>query len=194
MPTVARHQQRPRGRVSLAVARFASLTFSGVFAGFLITVLVLELSMRTLGGSVYIEVRHVELIGMDVLASVMLVPAAAATAVVVAGRFRAGGAARWLPTIALLLMVSVVVLTVAVNLPINADQHSWVATTPPPDWASVRDRWQLAHAVRTVAAVLAFGCLSVGEIRRPMPRPDTADPATAPAASGRPGREGSYDR
>ncbi|SEP47025.1 protein of unknown function [Amycolatopsis saalfeldensis] len=142
----------------LAVARFVSLTFAGLFAGFLVTVLVLELSMRTADGAVYTEVRHVELIGLDVLATVLLIPAAVATAIVAAARFPLGGAARWLPVFALLLLVSVFVLTFAVNLPINAAQHSWA--TPPPDWAAIRDRWQLAHAVRTVAAVLAFGCLT----------------------------------
>jgi hypothetical protein len=154
---------QPRTRISLAVARFTSLTFAGVFAGFLVTVLVLELSMRTADGSVYTEVRHIELIGLDVFATVLLIPAVVATGIVAAARFSVGGAARWLPMVALLLMALVFVLTFAVNLPINADQRGWV--TPPSDWANVRDRWQLAHAVRTVAAVLAFGCLGLGETR-----------------------------
>ena len=159
----------------LAVARLVSLTFAGLFAGFLVTVLVLELSMRTVDGSVYTEVRHVELIGLDVLATVLLVPAAVATAIVAVARFRLGGAARWLPVVALLLLASVFVLTFTVNLPINAAQHRLAPTaltpptppppppgrpTPPPGWAGIRDRWQLAHAVRTVAFVLAFGCLT----------------------------------
>jgi hypothetical protein len=183
----AKVRRQSRGRVFLAAARFTALTFAGVFAGFLITVLVLELSMRTADGAVYTEIRHVELIGLDVLATVMLVPAAAATAVVAAARFPVGGAARWLPSAALLLLVSVFVLTVAVNLPINADQHGWVAATPPPDWASIRDRWQLAHAARTAAAVLAFGCLSLTETRPAtlpaFPRPD--NPRRPLASAGR---------
>jgi len=31
--------------------------------------------------------------------------------------------------------------------------------SPPADWASVRDRWQLGHLVRTIAALLAFASL-----------------------------------
>lgn len=158
-------EARTRRRPLLSVARFVSLSFSGLFAGFLITVLVLELSMRPASGFVYIVVRHVELMGLDVLATVLLIPAIVTTAIVVGTRFSAGGVTRWLPVIALLLMVSVLVLTVIVNLPINAEQHGW--EIPPPDWASIRDRWQLAHAVRTVAAVVAFGCLGFGEIRKP---------------------------
>jgi len=37
---------------------------------------------------------------------------------------------------------------------------------PPSDWASVRDRWQLAHAIRTVSAVLAFCSLTTAAITR----------------------------
>ncbi|WP_280336121.1 anthrone oxygenase family protein [Nocardia wallacei] len=142
--------------------QFASVTLAGVFAGFLITVLVLELSMRDASGVVYTQVRHVELIALDVLATAILVPAIAATATVTVMRYRAGGSGRRLMASALLLMVLVVAVTVLVNLPINADQHGWVVTAPPPDWADIRDRWQLAHALRTAAAVIALGCLAIG--------------------------------
>jgi uncharacterized membrane protein len=52
---------------------------------------------------------------------------------------------------------AVFVCTLAINLPINGDQAGWSVQSPPGDWASVRDRWQVAHLVRTVAAVSAFG-------------------------------------
>jgi hypothetical protein len=56
--------------------------------------------------------------------------------------------------------VVVFATSLLVNVPINTDQLTWNVQAPPADWASVRDRWQIAHAVRTGAAVLAFGCLS----------------------------------
>lgn len=93
------------------VARVASLLFAGLFAGFLLAVLVL--------------------------------------------------AARWLTVTALALMLTVVVTTVAFNVPINNDQLGWDVQAPPADWADVLNRWQIAHAVRTAAAALALGCLSV---------------------------------
>jgi hypothetical protein len=40
---------------------------------------------------------------------------------------------------------------------------------PPADWARVRDRWQIAHAVRTVAIVLAFGYVNAAILDRPVP-------------------------
>ncbi|WP_238331972.1 anthrone oxygenase family protein [Kribbella jejuensis] len=133
-----------------------SLLFTGLFSGFLLCVLVLETSLRGFDGSVYTQVRVVELDSLDKLAAVTLIPAFVAT-VVVAVRSR--GSARRMVLAAVALLVVVFVTTIVVNLPINSDQLSWSVQQPPSDWASVRDRWQLAHLVRTVAAVVAFGVL-----------------------------------
>ncbi|MGW7683894.1 anthrone oxygenase family protein [Kribbella sp. NPDC054772] len=141
------------------IVRSASLLFSGLFAGFLVCVMVLELSLRSFGASVYTQVRLVELDSLDKLASVTLIPAIVTTvALAIWGR----GNGRRFVLVALALLVLVFVLTLAINLPINADQASWSVQHPPADWADVRDRWQVAHAIRTVAAVVAFGTLVVG--------------------------------
>jgi len=153
-----------RNPLVLRIIRFVSLVFTGVFAGFLLAVLVLELTMRDATGPVYTQVRQIELIGLDVLASATLLPALVATALLIAAKFRERGPALWLPLIAFALLAGVLILTIVVNLPINADQRDWIVAMPPSDWASVRDRWQISHAVRTVAAVLAFGTLSWASI------------------------------
>ena len=64
------------------------------------------------------------------------------------------------PASAAAFALAFAMLLIVFNLPINAEQSNWAVQAPPADWASVRDRWQIAHAVRTSAAVLAFGCLS----------------------------------
>lgn len=158
------------------VAHFAAQVFSGIFAGFLIAVLVLELSMRDATAAVYTQVRQIELEWLDVLATVTLLPALIATALIIATRFRDRGPTRWLPIIAFALLAGVLILTIIVNLPINADQRDWIVTMPPDDWATIRDHWQLSHAVRTVAATLAFAALSAAQGTR---RFATAHAATA---------------
>jgi uncharacterized membrane protein len=140
-------------------ARLASLVFAGLFAGFLTGVLVLEYSLRSFDGTVYTQVRLVELDSLDKLAVATLLPALVATAVLVYRSFRTN--TRWLTVAALALLLLVFGLTLAVNLPINADQLHWNVQSPPADWTHLRDRWQIAHAVRTVAAVLAFVVLAV---------------------------------
>jgi uncharacterized membrane protein len=175
---------------------FVSLTFGGLFAGFLVGVLVLESSLRDYDRFVYTQVRHVELDRLDTLASATLIPALVTTAILIAFVVKVRGPVFWLTLAALILLVTVLVTTLVVNLPINGDQVDWSVRTPPADWADVRDRWQLAHAVRTAAAVLAFGLLTAAAMfRRPAPHPldqsrtDRADgaaradhPATALAA------------
>jgi uncharacterized membrane protein len=146
--------------ITSRAALSVSLLFSGLFAGFLITVLVLELSMRGFDGSVYAQVRQVELVAMDVFASVTLIPALIVTALLAALTIRQKEAARLLPVGALIMLLLILGTSLLVNVPINTDQLEWNVAAPPADWATVRDRWQSAHAVRTGAAVIAVALLS----------------------------------
>ena len=145
-----------------SVARAVSLVFGGIFAGFLLTVLVLELSLRDFDAAVYTQVRQVELVRLDTLATVTLVPTGVATIVLIWLGLRRGARGVGLLSVALVLLLVVFATSIAVNLPINSDQLDWSVTSPQRDWASDRDRWQVAHAVRTVAATLAFTCLVLG--------------------------------
>jgi uncharacterized membrane protein len=150
----------------MRVVRSASLVFTGLFAGFLLGVLVLEKSLRAYNGSVYTQVRKVELDSLDTLASVTLIPALLSTLVVAVLAIRARGNDRWLLVAASTLLLAVFVTTLAINLPINGDQADWSVQAPPSDWAAVRDRWQLAHVVRTVSAVLALCSLTAAAVVR----------------------------
>jgi uncharacterized membrane protein len=148
-----------RQALGSAVAHALSRIFSGLFAGFVLGVLVLELALRDYDGPTYAQVREVELVGLDRLATATLVPAILATLWVVLADRRQRRTSRSL--VPLLLLITVFVVSLTVNVPINSDQLDWNVDAPPPDWADDRDRWQVAHAVRTVAAVLAFALLSV---------------------------------
>ncbi len=140
------------------VVRGLSLLFSGVFAGFLVSVLVLENSLRGFGASVYTQVRLVELDSLDKLASATLIPAMITTVLLA---ILARGNDRRIVLVAVALLVVVFATTFAINLPINSDQSAWSVQNAPSDWVNVRDRWQIAHAIRTTAAALAFGLLVV---------------------------------
>lgn len=60
-----------------------------------------------------------------------------------------------LPAIALLL--TSLIITVAVEVPIvKSIEHCTVATLPA-DWQARRDRWIRFHVLRTLAALLSFG-------------------------------------
>ncbi|MEU9976271.1 hypothetical protein [Streptomyces sp. NPDC051014] len=73
---------------------------------------------------------------------------------------------------ALTLLIAILVLTVEISLPVNADQLAWNIHAPPANWASIRDRWQIAHAVRSAAALLALAVLSADWTTRAAGRAD----------------------
>jgi uncharacterized membrane protein len=135
---------------------FAAVLFSGLFAGFLTTVCVLEASMRGEGAAVYTQVRLVELRHLDDLATALLPAAILASGALAITTIRRPASGRWLSLGALLLLLATLAISVSISVPINTAQQSWSVLGPPADWSSVRDRWQLAHAARTGTAALAF--------------------------------------
>jgi uncharacterized membrane protein len=60
---------------------------------------------------------------------------------------------------ALILFIAALVITLAVEVPIDNQIKTWTATTIPADWENIRDRWQQFHTARTfltLGAVLFF--------------------------------------
>ncbi|MFP3466754.1 anthrone oxygenase family protein [Leifsonia sp. SIMBA_070] len=153
------------------ILRALSLLFTGLFAGFLLGILVLELSLRGFSGTVYIQTQQVALVAIPALASVLLLPAIVTTGLVVVMTLRRRGRAFWLTAVALLLLIAALLVTLIVNVPINLAEGAWSVTSPPTDWAARRDLWQVGHVVRTGAALLAFGALIwAALLRRPAVR------------------------
>lgn len=50
----------------------------------------------------------------------------------------------------------VLVITAAINIPINREVQSWKAGSSPPEWRVVRDRWLQFHWLRTAIGAGAF--------------------------------------
>ena len=146
-------------------AAFVAVLFSGLFAGFLATVLVFEATLRGYGSAVYTQVRLIELAHLDDLATALLLPAILASVVLAVAVFRRRGNDRWLPLTAVALLLATLVISVSISVPINTAQASWSVVAPPADWSAVRDRWQLAHVARTTTSVLAFVLLTVAAMR-----------------------------
>lgn len=157
-------------RAIQSAVRVAGLVFVGLFAGFLIGVLILELSLRQFDGTVYAQLQQVALVGLPLLASVLLFPALVATGTLVLMELKTKDRGFWLVAGALGLLLAALVTTLVVNVPINLAEGGWNVRNPPGDWADMRDRWQLGHAVRTFAALAAFGALSIAAVRQPIRR------------------------
>ncbi|MET9046653.1 anthrone oxygenase family protein [Streptomyces sp. NPDC004362] len=149
--------------------RYTSLLCCAILSGVAVTVLFLELALRQLTGPAYIRVRQVEFGFFTWYIGAVTVPTLVAVVMLVLHARRAHSAVLRPSVVALVLLLLALLVTLVVNGPVNVEESGWNALTPPADWARVRDRWQIDHAVRTVAIVLALGFLGVAVPDRPAP-------------------------
>ena len=60
--------------------------------------------------------------------------------------------------ITLILFIIALIITVAVEVPIDNQIKTWTAGTVPSDWQSIRDHWQFYHTVRTFVSLTGVAC------------------------------------
>lgn len=149
------------------ITRHVSLLGCGLLTGGALTALVLEVALRPLDGPAYVEVRQAEHDYFPWFIGAMFGPTLIAVLILLILAHRADSPTLRPTAAALILLGLALVVSFAVNVPINLAQIGWDPQAPPADWASIRDRWQIAHAVRTLCCVLALGCLGAAVIDRP---------------------------
>jgi len=127
----------------------------GVFWG---TWFSLSRSIGAISASTFLEVGHTMIRNLAGPMAVLM-PAAVVSAVPLLIGFR-----RWqrrasfrLALAGTGLLVAALVITLTVNVPIDDAIARWTVDTLPPDWMSVRNRWEAFHVARTFASVAGFG-------------------------------------
>ena len=145
---------------TLRIAQFANVVLfalvMGVFWG---TWFSLSRSIASITPESFLEIGHVMIANLAKPMSVLM-PAALISSVIVLVLLvrHARGSAVYLTLIGLLLMISALVVTLTVNVPIDDEINQWTRTTLPQDWMVVRDRWQVYHTVRTFVSIASLGC------------------------------------
>jgi Domain of unknown function (DUF1772) len=86
----------------------------------------------------------------------------------------------WWLTTGLLLMVTALVITLAIEVPIDQQIQHWTAATLPGDWRSIQTRWERWHTIRTFAAIAALVAVTISATLATPPD----QPATNPAPAG----------
>lgn len=72
----------------------------------------------------------------------------------------------YLYTLSFLLMVATLIITVAVEVPIDNQIKTWTENTLPPDWQSLRETWKQFHTIRTFTSITALCLFALGVIKR----------------------------
>ena len=142
------------------IARFVNLFLVALLAGLLVGVFIVERALLEVSASVYTAVQKPK---HEVFEPIMPV---FNTLVIVSGLMvllLIRDRRTWefgLTAIGVVCTIALTTTTLLVNVPINSEIiNAWSVKNPPADWAQVRDRWNLFHAIRTVLAVAALLCL-----------------------------------
>ncbi len=143
---------------------FVNIMSGGVYAGFLIAILVIELTLLGMDGKTYTIVEQVKHAHLNQLAAATIGVALASGLLLLVGVGRLRRFPRTFMLGSILCLGAALAITLLVNVPINAAQMRWDPNAPPADWMLTRDRWQLAHAVRTALAVITFAFQTLAAI------------------------------
>jgi uncharacterized membrane protein len=120
--------------------------------------------------------------------AVLMISAGVIGLVVTVLLFRNGStAAGWLALAGLLLMIAVIAVTLAVEVPIDNKIKTWTAGTLPSNWQDIRARWAAFHTLRTFLSLAAVAAaVGAALTTRPAARAITAptdgqiEPASVP--------------
>jgi len=144
----------------LKIMRFINLFATGLLAGFLVAVALIEHAILSLSSSMYTALqqpkhRLLEPV-MPTLNTIAIVSALLVLLLLLRSRHTTAVA---LVATGFVCSAAVIIISLLVNVPINADIiNNWSVETPPAAWAQIRDRWNWYHNLRTVFGVMAFVC------------------------------------
>jgi uncharacterized membrane protein len=118
----------------------------------------LSRTMDQLSGETFVAVGHQMIHNLGVPMAILLPLALLSALVTLTLLWPERSAAFWWLAAGFALMVAALVLTLAVEVPIDNQIQDWTAATLPGDWRSIQARWELFHTIRTflsIAAVIA---------------------------------------
>jgi len=144
-----------KARAALATTIVLFALVMGVFWG---TWFSLSRTMDQLSGETFLAVGHQMIQNLGVPMAILLPLALLSALVTLALLWPERSGAFWWLAAGFALMVAALVITLAVEVPIDNQIQDWTATTLPGDWRSIQARWELFHTIRTflsIAAVIA---------------------------------------
>ena len=162
-----------RTRVAQVVTIVLFALVMGVFWG---TWFSLSRTMDQLSPETFVAVGHQMIHNLGTPMAILL-PLALLSALITLVLARQDGhpAAFWWLAAGFLLMVTALVVTLAVEVPIDNRIQTWTAATLPADWRSIQSRWERFHTIRTflsIAAVVA-ATISTAVTARPNQPPSS---------------------
>jgi uncharacterized membrane protein len=140
---------------------------TGVFWG---TWFSLSRSIAAITPQTFLEIGHTMISNLARPMAILLPAAVLSGIVLCIVLFRRQMYGSVLATIALVLLVVAMLITLLVNVPIDRQIQSWTTNTLPSDWTTIRDQWEFYHSLRTFVSLLALAALFVSMLQAQSPR------------------------
>jgi hypothetical protein len=158
----------------------------GVFWG---TWFSLSRTMDRLSGETFVAVGHQMIQNLGTPMAILL-PLALLSALVTLALLRQGGwmVAFWWLLAGFGLMAAALVVTLAVEVPIDNQIQDWTATALPGDWRSIQSRWQQFHTIRTFLSIAAVAAVTISATVTARPGGPPIDQVGAPGRTAAGGR------
>jgi uncharacterized membrane protein len=142
---------------ALGIVRTIAVTCSGLVAGIFLDYLASAPARTALSASSFVQYQQAVHVYYVWMMPALILAAMLASFIwlwLVRSQWR--GAEFWLIAASSAAMVFIAVLTRAVNAPLNDQLMTWEIAAPPSNLREMWAPWERVHAIRTVAAVVAF--------------------------------------
>jgi uncharacterized membrane protein len=139
---------------------FSALT-AGMFHGPWIA---LSRSMKTFSPEVFLEIVDRMNRNMAPVMTVLMPGTMLSIIPVILLSYRQRPMVFYLSTVALLLFLIALLVTVVIEVPIVQQIVTWTPSTLPKNWQQLRDRWMKFHVLRVIAGIASLLFLLVGAI------------------------------
>jgi uncharacterized membrane protein len=136
----------------------------GVFWG---TWFSLSRTMHRLSAETFLAVGHEMIRNLGLPMAILLPLALLSALVTLALLWPERAAAFWWLAAGFVLMVAALVVTLAVEVPIDNRIETWTVATLPGDWRAIQSRWELWHTVRTFASIAAVVAATISAVLVP---------------------------
>jgi hypothetical protein len=142
-------------RKSLELLTAILLTLvTGIFWG---TWFSLSRTMHILPAEIFITIGKEIMNNVAITMSIIMPASIVGLLILLIGSWKARAAYFYCILTALILFVIALIITLAIEVPIDNQIKTWTVTTIPADWKDIRDRWELYHTIRTF---LTLTCMS----------------------------------
>jgi uncharacterized membrane protein len=139
---------------------FSALT-AGMFHGPWIA---LSRSMKTFSPEVFLEIVDRMNRNMAPVMTVLMPGTMLSIIPVILLSYRQRPMVFYLSTVALVLFLIALLVTVVIEVPIVQQIVTWTPSTLPKNWQQLRDRWMRFHVLRVIAGIASLIFLLVGAI------------------------------